>query len=64
MAFPASNPTFTFFIKAMSSSAVDGPWDVVARVRAVELDVSSVIAARHTAAIIKENLFCFMSVSP
>ena len=38
--------------------------EVVARVRAVELAVSIVIAARHTAAIIKENLFCFMSVSP
>jgi hypothetical protein len=36
----------------------------VARVRAVELAVSIVIAANDTAAIIKEDLFCFTSISP
>jgi len=40
----------------MRSSAVD-PWDVVACVRAVELDMSNVIAASAKANTIKETLF-------
>src|SRR6266540_872076 len=60
----ASNCGFAPPSRAVSCSSIDGVWEVVARVRAVELAVSSVIAASDTAAIIKENLFCFMSVSP
>jgi hypothetical protein len=47
----------------MSCALVDSDWAVVERVRAEELAVSKVITASATE-ITKEDLFCFMSVSP
>jgi len=44
----------------MNRLSADGSWDIVALVRAVELDVNSVIAASATAATIKEPLFRVM----
>jgi len=60
----ASNLVFKLTNRLLIFSSVVGSWDVVARVRAVELDVISVIAASATAATIKEPLFRFISVSP
>jgi hypothetical protein len=56
----ASNLIFKASNRPLTSSSVDCGGRVVARVRAVELDVSSVIAASATAATIKEPLFRVM----